>query len=127
MHGRIAVLVAGLADLLQVHHAEAFECSGCISQTFVTSGTLDNVQGTVFALAVGGGAGGAKLGGGASGVVASGVIELVDGTSHPVRVGIGGTGFDMGGTRGYNGGDNNLNDDVAATVIDNCQQVYKAL
>eukprot|EP01045_Picozoa_sp_COSAG04_P017815 COSAG04_NODE_1603_length_6188_cov_3.189984_2_plen_279_part_00 len=107
----LSVSLAALAG-----EASGFDCGNCASQIFTESGTFTAAGGParVFALAVGGGAGGAKLGGGASGVAVSGVIDLPS-ASTEVTVGAGGEPFSTGGTAGYNGGNNNLQDDVSAT------------
>ena len=107
----LSVSLAALAG-----EASGFDCGNCASQIFTESGTFTATAGParVFALAVGGGAGGAKLGGGASGVAVSGVIDLPS-ASTEVTVGAGGEPFSTGGTAGYNGGNNNLQDDVSAT------------
>lgn len=73
-----------------------------------------SLRGSVFAVAVGAGAGGGQLGGGCSGVVAAGTLDLA-GSTTAVTVGAGGAAYQTMGTVGYNGGDNNLADDVAAT------------
>ena len=110
-------LVAAVLQLLALQllsPSAAFVCDRCESQIFTESGTLSLPGGSsVFAVAVGGGAGGGKLGGGCSGVAASGMIMLA-GATTPVAVGAGGTGYRTMGTVGYNGGDNNLADDVEA-------------
>ena len=110
-------LVAAVLQLLALQllsPSAAFVCDRCESQIFTESGTLSLPGGSsVFAVAVGGGAGGGQSGGGCSGVAASGMIMLA-GATTPVAVGAGGTGYRTMGTVGYNGGDNNLADDVEA-------------
>jgi hypothetical protein len=61
--------------------------------TFNTSGTFTpNFTGNVSVLVVAGGGGGGNAGGGAGGVVYNATIPVLNGTSYPVTVGLGGAG-----------------------------------